>query len=394
MANINLIPGDNESLSTLFGKSQEGYSVLRSAHVGNARAYNLALAGEGIDMMLVDHTITGRDGNYRPEAVIRDGEITLVAELGQLTFRTMAVIDGEQDYLDRLHANSLREAFKSTSVTTNIEYLRRNERIVGEIAKIATGIVPELFARVVPRDEVAVRNDRAEGLRLARAGAIMQLVDDPRKEQGVLLPNEVDIAANFAIEAIASGRDKQYHISGPDMVNYMTRPKSKDDKRTPLNIVNMLYTELSSSASFRGQLPEEINVVLVPGAHARFATTMERGSDLDKLLLTLNETNAELTAINARRGEFFRSPESKDREARKLFLARSDADRRAISAVFGVASEQCADLFVGPTDAPYISQYDVLAEGGLYVPESIRAMTMAELAGLGKELAQLRKGAS
>lgn len=394
MTNINLITTNNESLSSLADKAEQGFSVLRSAHVGNARAYNLAIANEKIDMMLVDHTITGKDRNYRPEAVIRDGEMTQVAEMGQLAFRTVAVIDEQSGYLDRLHTDVLREAFPRTQITTNTEYLRHNERLTGEIVKSAANLMPELFVRIVPADEVTAIEDARAAVALALDGRSMQIADDPRTERVALLPNEVDIVANFVIEALRSERSAQYHISGPDMVNYMTRPKSKDDQRTPLEIVNALYAELASTASFREKLPEELTVNLVPGAHARFATTTERAGELDKLLYALGDATVDLTDLNRQRGEFFRSAAARDGNAKKAFVARSNDERQGILAAFKSISDRCSDLFVGPTDAPYISQYDVRAEGGLYVPDAIRAMTMAELAQLSKEIAALRRGVS
>jgi len=394
MAEISLQITDTESLSSLAERQQQGFSVMRSAHIGNARAYNLAFANAGVSMLLVDHNVTGVDKNYCPESIIKDGKRWPIAELGQLSFRALVTEGSNKRYVDEFHSEGLRTAFPDTSIETNTSYLRRNESLVGEITRCAVASMPELFQRFVETDEAATSKDPITASRLAEQGKIIQLADDPRYERGALLPNEVDILANFVIELIASGRSEQYHVSGPDMVKYMTRPKSKDDPRTPLQIINTLYSELCLRSPLGLQFPDALTVKLIPGSAAKFATTTKRSDNLDNLLAAIADTKDELITLNKARGAFFKTKESKDKMARQSFIAASNNTREQIASAFRQVADQCEDLFVDATSAPFMSQYDVIDEGGLYVPEAVHVATMAEFLALDQDIQTLRRGAT
>lgn len=393
MAEINLQFTDTESLASLTERQQQGFSVVRSAHIGNAGAYNLALADAGVPMLFVDHNVTGIDESYFPGFVVRGGDMRAIAEPDQLSFRARTLDGNAEEFVDELHLASMQSEFPNTPMQTNTEYLRRNESIVGEIAMLALRMEPQLFQRVVQADEPGAVKSPTEAQRLMEQGRIIQLADDPRREQGVLPPNEVDILANFVIELIASGRDEQYHVSGPDMVLYMTRPKSKDELRTPLQIINRLYNELLSTSSFKAQLPDEITVNLVPGAAMKFATTAARSADLDILLASIERTKDELKAINNRRGDFFKTTDSRDDEKKGKFVAFSNKERQDVAARMKQRNDQCFRPFMGQRETPLMSQYDVGDEGGLHVPEPIRTASMAELSALDREIQELQRGA-
>ncbi|NUS42132.1 MAG: hypothetical protein HOQ24_00300, partial [Mycobacteriaceae bacterium] len=70
MSDLMVCVDKRESLASLGERVNKGDSVLRTAHAGNLRNYNLALAAFGVPMVLLDRNITGIDKNYAPEALV------------------------------------------------------------------------------------------------------------------------------------------------------------------------------------------------------------------------------------------------------------------------------------------------------------------------------------
>jgi hypothetical protein len=383
--NINLEP--NLSLCDIKAQMEQGVSVMRSAHVGNARAYNLAIAELGIPMLLVDHNIVVQtpdqagDKNYLPGSIVTRESIEPLelSTIGGLALKTEVQFNGTpKQHVDELHVASLKAAFPDTEIFTNTEYLRNNESVVGEIIPISLDLRPDLFKRIAEDDGTVRQNDGAA--KLVQTYGVLQLNDDPRTERGVLVPNEVDILINFVIEALETERDTQIHLSGPDMQNYM-----KDENKQA--ILNTLYAAVRTRTSFGPKLPEEIDVKLVPTDNARFVTTEDRSPMLQQIFEVIRSKRKHAT----NKSTFFNSPESENKAARSNFLQESKQIEQELDQELCAVVHRFDELFVGPKEAPYLSQYDLLGENSIFMPEENTTLTMASLSKIMKMLQKFRE---
>lgn len=384
---ININIEANISLQEMREQMDQGVSVMRSAHVGNARGYNLAVASIGIPMLLVDHTIVAQapdqpgDKNYLPGSIVTRESIQplSIESIGGLALRTETICPdtGAACFIDELHTKSLKTAFPDTEVLTNTEYLRKNEQIANEVVAAAIATRPELFARFVTSSGT-VRKDGAFAESITSVG-ILQLNDDPRREAGVLLPNEVDIVINFVIEALKSERDTIIHLSGPDMQQYI---KDSNMRRT----LSQLYQAVRSTASFGSRLPAELSVKLVPANCAAFVTTPDR---LDKMARIFAIKKAQ-SDIKAERDTFFKSPAARDDSIKAAFLKDTQLQNKALGTELLEVAVETDELFIGPREAPYISQYDLLDQGDIAIPAENMQWSMTELGTLLKSLRKLR----
>lgn len=353
---------DSVSINDLVDLHDQGLSVQRSAHIGNLQPYNMSLIAVGIPAILVDHTITGIDTTYRPESIVRDGSETVIAPLGVMSSRVQA----GDTYLDQTHSDAATSVITGSKVELTTAYIRRHEAIYSQVARIALHNMPGLFRRMVERDDPVTREIaplRATS-EVTRCG-ILQLNDDPRTDRGVLMPNVVDIVGNFIAEAVESGRDTVYHLSGPDMVHYAL--KSKDAEQ-----IARLYALVKDATSLGGVLPAQLKVELVPTADARLATTIQRADVLDQLAQAIAERDVAEQEIRARKAAFFSSPDRSDQDQKNRIISESNELLTEVCETLVDAATQCPEVL-----APYkrgedsgtcfISQYDVAEEGGLYI---------------------------
>lgn len=382
METLNIERNDQISIDDLVARQAEGFSVLRSAHVGNFSPYNLTLAAAGIPILCVDHTITDVDTNYFPETVIREGEAARIAAGGLVVCRAK-VQDASQDndrFVDEFHLGRVRQAIPQAKVFTNSEYLRANETMTGEIVRAALATSPHLFERLVLSDGRTQKEPGAA--RMVPVLGIMQLNDDIRAEKtAVIMPNVVDIMANFVIETLQSGRDTQYHLSGPAMVRYI---------KTLVPDLVKLYEAVRRSASFGQRLPERLNVQLVPTAEARFATTAARRPRLESLLDTVQAAETELAELAVRRKAFF-SGHSRTPAETKAFTTQVGREQAEAEGLIAAQAATIPELFIDPGTRGFVTQFDVSAEGGLFVAPINRQGTMAELSKLYKKLLKIRE---
>ena len=379
--NINL--EEDVSLQQLAAAQAEGFSVMRSAHVGNARGYNLAVADMGIPMLLVDHNIAAQhpeepgDKNYLPGSIVtREAVQPLpIQTVGTLSLQT--TVEGGA-FLDLLHIDGLQQVFPNTRIFTNTEYLREEEALAANIVAVAKEHRPDLFTRTVESDG-KIRHAASSFADLIDSYGILQLNDDPRTGRGVLMPNELDILYNFMVETMRSGRQKQFHLSGPDMQQYIKDPKMR-------YTLDQLYALVREETAIGATLPEDIDVALVPADQARFVSTKRRV----RQLMTIFDWLTYEDRIARERRTFFTSDAAEDTDAREAFLEDAQAKKLFIAQGLGGAVLEASELFVDPKAAPYVSQYDVL-EDGLFMPAQNTHMTMRELRNLGKRLDKMRR---
>lgn len=358
------------SLNELIEKKDEGLSVVRSAHVGNSRMYNLVLAEAGVDMLLVDHNQTARDRNYLPHLVIVNDEIeNLTDSQNTLSLRTRSErTQDEGRFLDEIHTSSLGQAFFDTNVFTNTEYLRSNETIVAEIVNICSLRMPNLFNRLVLPDGTTDKRPGASDL--VRTSGILQLTDNPRSETlAVMMPNELDIICGFVIEAINTGTDTQYHVSGPDMINYI---------KGIMPNLQKIYG-LFSSASFANKLPKKLSVELVPGTPLGLATTKNNFARLKPLTDYIEEMEDFEEESNKKRRAVFEGRKPSKNETKDL-LDSIKSDRDRIQSMINEAASQSSELLSDLDSTTYTTQYDSLEHGGLFVPKITRELSIKKLA--------------
>ncbi|HVX23889.1 MAG TPA: hypothetical protein VG992_00905 [Candidatus Saccharimonadales bacterium] len=396
---IQIIVDDSVSINDLLQKQAEGFSVMRSAHVGNLQPYNLSLAAAGIPMLLVDHNLTGKldpdmkgvDRSYFPEAVKTQAGNQLIAAPGRLACRALVEqpvslgITTAGPFVDQLHIAAIRHAIPKADIVTNTEYLRRNEAVAGEIIRLATEVLPRSFGRMVSEDgSVATTFNAAAS---AQVSGVLQLSDDPRAEKrAALVPNDVDILTNFVIEALKTERTTQFHLSGMDMVTYLV-----NEKNGILANVNRLYDAVRERTSFGARLPRKLKVHLVPSFAARFATTTQRATQLDQLLTALDEAEAGKAELVARKKAFFTSEQVRNRALRESFEGRARADQTALIDTVITTANELPELFTPPRTPGFVTQYDVLREGGLFVPPCNQQLSMGQLASRAKLLTDIRE---
>ncbi len=377
---------------------------MRTAHVGNQRPYNLAVAEAGLPMQLVDHTIVAQqpgepgDNNYLPGSIVTAEAVTpleLVGPPGRLTSKTRAAEPetGQAVYLDQLHITSLRQAFPANpSIRTNTEYIRNAEVISGEVIKIALDTFPQLFTRVVQSDGTVSKVPYGHAVRYYPHYGILQLNDDPRTDRGILVPNEVDIVLGFVVEALTKGGDTQYHLSGPDFYQYI-----KDHKLQ--QTLNLLYAEVRREASFGSKLPETLNVRVVPAAEARFASARGNGDSLHKIFGLLREESSirySQSVHHKSLQQLEHGPSADAIQAKLLiesFIAENQREQNYVVKQLGRAALEASELFVGPREAPFTSQYDVLASNGLDMPPENLTFSTHQLHVIHHRLQGLRKKA-
>ncbi|MDL2363023.1 MAG: hypothetical protein QFB86_01415 [Patescibacteria group bacterium] len=385
MENLTITKNDQLSLNDLVELQAQGFSVLRSAHIGNLSPYNMSIAALGIPLLCVDHTITGIDTNYFPELTLSSNDTERVTRDGLVVCR--AIVDAknvttakQKQFVDELQLSSVRAAIPEANVFTNTEYLRKNESVVSEIVAIAVANFPEQFTRLALADG-ATRRDQNAARRISDVG-VMQLNDNPRaSETAVILPNLVDIMANFVIEALDSEQAIQYHLSGPDMVRYIN------------NLVpdmQRFYVTLKSTASFRNLLPKQLSVEMIPSAEARFATTARRQPNLEGLLSVLQQTDQDLLMLAGKRKQFFTST-PKNKEDEQVFSATIKTQQSKVELEIAEVAQLVPELFVPAGSTGFVTQNDVLAEGGLFIAPINRELSMAELSKTFKRLVKLRE---
>lgn len=387
-SSLQIIDRQDLSIAELTDAMKQGKSVIRTPHVGNLSPYNLALAAEGIPLLLVDQNVGGYDTTYYPEAVVtRAGKLAL-ADLHTVSARTVVEQGEVTCYLDEYHIAALQRAVPGADAYTNTEYQRRNEAVVGEITLLAAHQMPELFKRVVRADGTTERSGR-ESVGLTLAGKTLQLGDDPRAEQrAALIPNEVNIVANFVVESLLTEQDEQFHISGPAMAVYLRDAKMADP-------IQRLYALIKNNASFKDQLPPVLTVMVVDATDARFATTEDQAEQLDALVAAYDAMDQELADSNSQRRDFFATDASRQPQARTEFLSRigqlEQAARDRVVEAMAVVPDTLNDAHAKGTTS-FTSQYDVFALGGLYVAQANRIRSFAELSTMTKRLRKLAKG--
>ena len=113
---------------------------------------------------------------------------------------------------------------------------------------------------------------------------------------------------------------------------------------------------------------------------------------MDDLLAVVSDDQLAqpIAEIKQKRSEFARNCSAKDDNFKRQ-VAVFAAQERAILKKVVDASMQVPELFIGPKDPGFVTQYDLIQEGGIYIPEINKDLTMAELDTLFNSIVSARK---
>jgi hypothetical protein len=150
--------------------------------------------------------------------------------------------------------------------------------------------------------------------------------------------------------------------------------------------LDALYAYVREEASFGPQLPEDLNVKLVPSDAARFVTTKDRTGQL----YTIFDWLAYAERVSEERRDFFTSDAAQDPEQRETFIQEVGVKTLQISEALGAAVLDASEIFVPPQAAPYVSQHDVIKKG-LLMPAQNTHLPLRELRSIGKRLDKIRE---
>jgi hypothetical protein len=353
--NLEIVKNDRITNTELLDRINEGHSVVRTAHCGNLRPYNLGLASMGVTMQLLDTNVTGIDRTYIPEKKISiSGSKTLHDRIGSVVMR--AETNGE--FLDDYHTKSISDAFPETPVYTFTDYFRKNKTIVEKIIEAGFVIKPDMFKRSLGDGAVQATQHTESPDSIPN---IIQLSDNPRTDEGYLLPNELATLAGFIIESIKTGNKVQYHVSGPDMIRYI-------DSIAPVmqevlnHVVNKnTIPELSKAAG-------AIEIVFIPGSEMRFVAPNEMRYVLDEMIEYFATLKITFNDAKDQRSAFFSGNGSSNKDEYNLFMDQIRyRENDALNTFLEVVAKNKNLVSFDANDHP-VTQYD-LTDSGVYVPE-------------------------
>ncbi len=255
---------DQVSLNDLVRLREQGYSVLKSPHVGNQHRSNLACAKLGIPLEMVSFTQGERDTNFHPQVRIEDGVQTSLYDARVWT-QFASVPDGRS--ATEYHQSAVQEVFPQTEILTDVERMRQYPALAATVLR-ATNIKRSQSVWYRRVSEAGHVTNRSTGL-LTDTQLETEVFQFSNDHSGWVIPNKVHIIFDLAYQALASGRSTVYHLSGPQMVHYVDSIASE---------LELLYDAVRLVMP---DLPLVLKVRIVPVAAAQFVTTSNRKIGLD-----------------------------------------------------------------------------------------------------------------
>lgn len=252
---------DHVSLMGLVQLCEQGYSVLKSPHVGNQHPSNLVCAALGIPLEMVSFTQGGRDKNFHPHVRIQDGTQTHLT--AATTWTQFARMDNGHS-LTEYHQSSVQRVFPHTEVLTDMQRMQQHPALAA-LVMLATNVKRKQsvwYRRVSVEGQVTTRS---KGI-LSQSELETDVFQFSNQDSGWVIPNKVHMIFDFVYQALSSGRDTIYHLSGPQMVHYIA------DLQDELQI---LYDAVRQ---YIPALPLTLRLRVVPVAAARYVTHVRQQS--------------------------------------------------------------------------------------------------------------------
>ncbi len=341
------------SFSDLVNLQSSGKSVIKTPHVGNVYLNNLLVADLGIKMLFYDRTLGYKDFNFHPHRVVRAKEDPIdIASPEILTTHNVVNCRKDLGFISGLcqdmsivdfHMNSLQTVIPDIDAITYTDYLQEHKSLVMKILKMLNQdprILSE-WNRYV--DTFGILQQRSPGSWLDVEPFIFGLTNS---QFGWLIPNSITILLSGIIEAVVTGCNEVFHLSGPDMVRYINMHKR--------------FFMLAQSVVDASDIPVDIIFNLIPVAENRLVVPSSYKESLDNLIdAYINIKSAEIS-----RGALAKKvTDSTERSALfDNFKKQRAKEREALQ----IAISECTVIFYDIRSARYFSQYDMLAGESLY----------------------------
>ncbi len=405
-----VITNDRLSPADLGNLVNQGEAVMRTPHVGNWGLYNGVFAKLGITMVAHDLTVPQVDRNYHPGDQIVGRKATRVIpkdDMGRLVthIRTMSSMWHPRDTglpdafwaqpderVVDTHLRALRSAYPEAPISTTTGYLLEREARTADIMRtLAQANLGEWKRHADPEGVTQVLDGSPADL-VAKYG-IFRDGSARGENEGMLPPVTATILALSIHDALEHNTDTVYHVSGPDMICYITKPEMRAELQT-------MYAAIKRSP-LGTKLPQTLKFHILPGTGSRLTVPAAQQANLDALIITCETMSAladELKEAAASREalEVTHKAALRAREPNATALA-SDATERLRTAkkaynahvtAFQQAATACAAVFAPTDKGRYGTQYDVLADAnGQYIHPVVYARPLGELATLSSELA-------
>jgi len=286
---------DQVSLMDLVGLRTDGYSVMKSPHVGNQHPSNLVCAALGIPLEMVSFTRGLQDKNFHPHTRIQGGVQTSLYDAN--TWTPFAAVSEKRDVATvsffpdtyehtstavQYHQSSVQRLFPNTEIMTDMERMQQYPALTAAVLR-ATNVKrnQSVWYRRVSSDGVVTKRSKGKLSESELETDVFQFSND---RSGYVVPNKVHIIFSLIYQSLSSGRDVVYHLSGPQMTQYIDGLQSE---------LSLLYDQVRHLVP---DLPFTLKVRVVPVASARFVTTKQRRDGLTQLRAIADQLSVDVVA--------------------------------------------------------------------------------------------------
>lgn len=384
---------DDISLNQLLALQGEGASVMRTPHVGNSSAANLTWMSQGGRTVLFDRNIGTRDKNYHPHLIISEGESIEISDPTVLTTHSEVTADvshggvtaNKGQRISDVHTRGLRTTFPGFNPLLDSTYLRDHDSVAGDVLNALRGEFEELWTRKV--DEEGHVHDMLPGTFEADPNNVFLFTHGQQEDKGLLLPVMYTALIYGVTEALEYNTDVVYHLSGPDMVNYLPQMQEQ---------LAQAYEHVRSRTRWGHHLPERLSFRVVPADSARFIVPTDEQVALDTLVDSFLFINEEVEALRKSKAEAIKGVAKDDQESRQAVIQHFDSLIGSHRDLLDEAVAACPRVFFNTADADYTTQYDLRfhsTEGqrGFYVHPWALDAPLSEVAKMYKQMAKIHQ---
>jgi len=352
------------NLKALAQINRGGGSVVKTPHVGNWYPNNLAVAQAGIHMLAYDRNIGHKDSNFHPHKLIKDGSTERIGCPNKMCTHLKVKNKPEDEMAQRFfadnvakgHIKAIRAALPEAEIETFTDYLQRHRQEVLTVIRKVTPHYNNLWERKVLATGEVFRSHSPSLNELQQEG-IYGLTDD---QEGWIIPLEICVLLCGVLEAVDYGVCKLFHLSGPDMKNYVGSTMREQLN----NMYELTLDELS-------RLPQKLEFNIVPVSHMRLAVPTSRQEKLDGLVESYLQLQQAEESFGSR-------IQSADPSERSEVIREVEREREEKQDQLRAAVKQCPEVFYNVERGRYFSQYDILEEDLYLHPWGLKA-TMKEL---------------
>lgn len=344
-----------ESINDLIALRDAGVPVTLTSHPGNASLYKLVLWSCGIPEHLWDVTCCKADANNWPMHRLVGGEAELLIDEA-LYLRVMRETHSENRFitayqttrsgmrLGRAHVRAAELCFPGSISSCSRLLLQEEKRLSEMFDYLARTKREEAFPRCITADGM-LRPMAGNGIRtqdmassfISLLRELDQLIfsDDPVVTKGGACYGGVMVPlATMLVQYWQTGQTARYDISGPDMINYATSKKHRDEVTAMLAHLRKWSTAL---------VPETIEQRILPGTTARVGHLKDHPSE----------------EAMGRKVLMMQNGSKMSRQEKELVWAAAKDDERVWP------------LRIRPHIDKYFSQHDLLAMGKEFVVDEV-----------------------